>query len=106
MASEVRSINNLFKTWKVLVSDLEAIANDIQYKFSPATKRKTEELFNRLVKPSFLFLIPFVYDCLDILRRLSENMQRCPGLIIAQEEIIRNAEVEFDLMREDNGPGL
>jgi hypothetical protein len=101
IASEVRAVNNLRRSWKVITTDLKEISQSND--FSATAIRKAGDLYERLTKPSFLFMMNFLLDTFSELKHFSEELQQRHGLLIGKDELIRNTISLLELLKENDG---
>ncbi len=104
IASEVTSVKNLARSWVALVRDLEEISGNQE--FTQSTREKAEELRSQLVKPGFLISMHFLLDIFSQLKYLSERFQRRHGVLVGIADVIRQAQMSFSALGQEDGPAL
>ncbi len=88
IASELKAIKRIIKNYPVLLGDLEELQRDKD--FDPKTRSTALGTYNQLTDRYFVELLFFMADLLNHLSKYSLEMQRRPGILIEQWEIMDN----------------
>ncbi len=89
VSSELSAIKRIIQNYEALVPDLQAISEDTE-NFDGKTMSTALGMSKQLQDRNFVELLFYMGDLLNHLARFSQNMQRRPGLLIEQAEVLDN----------------
>lgn len=101
VASDFNALTAIYRMWKALVHDLGEIGKDREFEDKTkieATKRRRE-----LIGKNFLIMFHFVYDILNELSIVSQNMQKREGLVVNAQNFKKNLDDMFNFLMTQNG---
>lgn len=101
VASDYNALRAIYRMWDGLVIDLNEIENEVD--FERKTKDDAKKLQNKLIGKIFLIMFHFVYDILNELAIVSQNMQRREGLVVNAQNFKQNLEDIFNFLKTQSG---
>lgn len=101
IASDYKAMKAVNSMWNMLVEDLNTIGNDNE--FDAKTKNKAIQLSTRLTGKYFLILFNFLFDIINELSVLSQDMQKRTSLIIDFHSFKKKFEDIFTHLKNQNG---
>lgn len=104
ISSELQSITNLKKMWKVLATDLNILSENRN--FDSGTRDLANELFLKLKGRRFLAILHFISDILHHLSFWSVKMQERTALLVDFAEFNEKILATFENLRTTNGRDL
>ena len=81
VASDYHAMKSIHSMWQALINDLSAIGKENTV-FELKTREKAKKLVTKLTGNFFLVMFYFIFDILNELAIISQNMQRREGLVI------------------------
>lgn len=104
ISSELQSITNFKKMWKVLLIDLESISNDRS--FEAGVRNSADYLHNYIKGKHFLAILHFLSDVLHHLSFWSVQMQERTALLVDFVEFNEKIFATFEGLKFTNGRDL
>lgn len=105
VASDQSAMKKIHIMWRALVKDLKEIEND-NTEFEEKTRIKAKRIGNKLVGKNFLAMFYFIFDILNELSVVSQNMQKREGLVLNIQSFKQNLESIFNYLKTKNGKFL
>lgn len=101
VASDYKAMKAIYKMWKLLVLDLGEIGRNKEFELK--TKTEAKQRRSELIGKNFLIMFHFMYDILNELSIVSQNMQKREGLVVNALKFKENLDDTFNFYMTRNG---
>lgn len=94
ITSELVAVSRVNKSYEILLTDLEQISTDLD--FNLRTRNDAKELYDKIREKSFLALMKFVIDVLNLFSTLSKKLQSQYGVVIDKADLFETFRISLN----------